>query len=133
MILSQILKCENEKNNKVWEVIIAISMTLISKIGNNFFQKQQKETKQKPAWMEQFKFKCYYYLYKQDWKLIPIIAKYMKFVKTKQQPAAAVSVRFQHSWISNKPKIVKCMTFQQQFQCKHHALIDMIWQFNLNH
>ena len=76
----------------------------------------ENKTKQKPAWMElqQFKFKLFYsYLYKQDWKLIPIIAKYMELLKTEQQPAAAVSIWFQHSWISNKPKIVKCMTFQQ--------------------
>lgn len=107
----------------------AISMTLISKIGNNFFQKQPKnKTKQKPAWMEQFKFTCFnYYLYKQDWKLILIIAKYTEMVKTKQQPAAAVSVRFQHSWI-NKPKIVKWL-FQQVSKCKHHAY--SIWSDSL--
>lgn len=44
------------------ELTVAISMTLISKIGNNLFfflQKQQpKDKKQKPAWMKQFKFKC---------------------------------------------------------------------------
>lgn len=121
---------------KTWEGIIAISMTLISKIGNNFFQKQPKnKTKQKPAWMEQFKFTCFnYYSYKQDLKLIPVIAKNMEMVKTKQQPAAAVSVRFQHSWI-NKPKIVKMHDFLTRVsKMQAPCLFDMIRQFvNLNH
>lgn len=43
------MTAEGEK--KVWEVIVAISMTLISKIGNNFFQKQQKrQNRNQPEW-----------------------------------------------------------------------------------
>lgn len=94
---------------KVWSVIVAISMTLISKIGNNFFQKQPKnKTKQKPAWMKQFKFICFkYYLYKQDWKLIPIMVKLHGIDENKTTTRCCSFIyRFQHSWISNEPKIV---------------------------
>lgn len=53
---------KRSKGKKKSELTVAISMTLISKIGNNlcfFLQKQQpKDKKQKPAWMKQFKFKC---------------------------------------------------------------------------
>lgn len=121
---------------KVWEVIIAISMTLISKIGNNFFQKQPKirQNRNQPEWnSSNLSVLTIIYINRiENWS--PSWQSTWYRWKQNNNPLLQFQLDFNTVESVTNQRLLNAWLFNNSFKCKHHAY--SIWSdsfVNLNH